>query len=88
MSTGLKAVEKIMDSSMTSNAVEEKKDVAQKWCCSVLKDYPDFVPGVTYGSLSDKSVKDRWATESCDTRVGGSEKKNCKGMWKQLKVKF
>ena len=57
------------------------KDVAQDWCCSVLKDYPDFVPGMTYGSLNDQSVIDRWATQSCDTRVGGSERKNCKGMW-------
>ena len=57
------------------------KDTVQEWCCSVLNDYPDFVPGITYGSLSDQSIKNQWATDSCDTRVGGSERKSCKGMW-------
>ena len=56
------------------------QDVALKWCCSVLSDYPDFVPYGTYGSLSDQAIKDKWGNESCDTRVGGSLKKNCKGM--------
>ena len=58
---------------------------ALEWCCSVLQDYPDFVPGMTYGSLSDQSVKDQWGAEGCDTRVGGSSRKNCKGMWGEYK---
>ena len=56
------------------------KDIVLEWCCSVLKDYPDFVPGMTYGSLSDQSVKDKWGADSCDTRVGGSSRSNCKGV--------
>ena len=57
------------------------QDVALKWCCSVLSDYPDFVPYGTYGSLSDQSIKEKWVNESCDARVGGSSKTNCNGMW-------
>ena len=54
-------------------------EIVPEWCCSVLKEYPDFIPGVTYGSLIDQSVKDQWGAEACDRRVGGSSKKNCKG---------
>ena len=53
---------------------------APEWCCSVVKDYPDFVPHVTWGSVNDQSVKDKWNADNCNTLVGGSSKSNCEGI--------
>ena len=46
-------------------------------CCGIVKDYPDFIHMVTWGSLNDKGKRQYWNDNKCNDVVGGSSKKNC-----------
>ena len=46
-------------------------------CCGIVRDYPDFIHGVTWGSLNDKGKRQNWNDNNCHKVVGGSNKMNC-----------
>ena len=50
------------------------------WCCKTLAGYSDFIPTVTFGSLSDKAIRTTWGQKGCDEVVGGKSMNNCKGI--------
>ena len=50
-----------------------------EWCCNIVRNYEDFVPGITWGSFGDKKTRNTWENKNCNDLVGGSEKSNCLG---------
>ena len=48
-------------------------------CCRFVNDFPDFVPFVTWGSLSNQDDRNTWNNNNCNQVVGGSSKENCLG---------
>ena len=50
-----------------------------KWCCNIVRNYEDFVPHKTWGSLVDENTRNTWENKNCNDLVGGSAKSNCIG---------
>ena len=46
-------------------------------CCGMLKNFPDMIPGVTWGSMSSEPNKAKWTQNNCDNVVGGRTKAHC-----------
>ena len=56
-------------------------------CCGMLKNFPDMIPGVTWGSMSSEPNKAKWKQNNCDNVVGGRTKANCAGSCQMLCLK-
>ena len=58
------------------------------WCCKTLAGYSDFIPTVTWGSLSDTEIRTTWTHNECNQAVGGTSKKKCKGIEEHIPLKM
>ena len=56
-------------------------------CCGMLKNFPDMIPGVTWGSMSSEPNKAKWTQNNCDNVVGGRTKAKCAGSCQMLCLK-
>ena len=52
----------------------------KEWCCGTLKQYPDLVPNISWGSLVDVKKRKIWTERDCNTVIGGEGKSKCPGI--------
>ena len=48
-------------------------------CCSILQEYPDFIPTIDWPTGITAGEKTTWGELGCDDKVGGSSKDQCTG---------
>ena len=49
-------------------------------CCSILQEYPDFIPTIKWPTEITAAEKTTWGELGCDNEVGGSSKDQCTGI--------
>ena len=49
-------------------------------CCSILQEYPDFIPTIAWPTGITAAEKTTWGELGCDNEVGGSSKDQCTGI--------
>ena len=49
-------------------------------CCSILQEYPDFIPTIVWPTGITAAEKMIWGELGCDNEVGGSSKDQCTGI--------
>ena len=54
--------------------------IGNEMCCSILQEYPDFIPEKNWGTGITSEEKATWTELGCDDKVGGSSKDQCTGI--------